>query len=110
MFSPIIAQLAGEETMDDVDGFREALVALEQARPACTHDMFVEAFSRPEAESEPVFAEERQCGRGLGDNGRVVAHDRACDGGHKAEALGGIGHGAQNRPGKRSMALLIDPR
>jgi len=44
------------------------------------------------------------------DDGRVVAHDRAGDGRHQAEALGGISHGAQNRPGERSMALLINPR
>jgi len=40
----------------------------------------------------------------------VVAHDRAGDGRHQAEALGSIGHGTQNRPGERCVALLFDPR
>src|SRR5262249_29930553 len=57
--------------------------------------MFVAAFSRPEAESEPVLAEERQRGRGLGDDGRVVAPD--------------VQVTAVIRP-RRSVALATAPR
>ena len=82
--------------MDDVDGFREALMALKQAQKTCTHDVFVEAFSRSEAQSEPVLAEESQRGRGLGNDGWMIAHARARHGRHQTEAFGGMDRGTQD--------------
>jgi len=40
----------------------------------------------------------------------MIAHGGTGNRSHEAEALGGLGKGAQHRPGQRRVALLFDPR
>jgi hypothetical protein len=101
---------ARQQPLDDVDRLRQALMALDPARPAEADDVLVQAFAGAEAEAEPIVAEQRHGCRPLGDDCRVVAHDRAGDGGHQADLPCRIGDRSQHRPGQRRMALLFDPR
>jgi hypothetical protein len=107
--SPIVLEFARQQTLDDVDRFRQALMTLPPAGPACADDMFVQALSRPEPEGKAVVAEQSHRGRALGDDRRMVAHDRTGHRRHQADALGGVGQRSQDRPGERRMALLLEP-
>ncbi len=60
MASPIIREGAGQQALDDVDRFRQTLVALAAAGPAGADDVLVQAFAGAEPESEPIVAEEPQ--------------------------------------------------
>jgi hypothetical protein len=107
--SPVIRQSAGQKTLDDFERFRKPFVTLASAGPAFAHDVFVQAFPCPEPEGEAVVAEQRNCSRALGNDRRVIAHDRTSDRGHQADLLGCIGQCSEDRPGERRVALLLDP-
>ena len=55
--SSVVRQSAGQQALDDVDRFRQALVTLASAGPACADDVFVQPLSGPEPEREPVVAQ-----------------------------------------------------
>ena len=72
--------------------------------------VLVEPLATAETEREAAVGEQLQ-GRGLlGHHGRVVAHRRAGHVGHQLDALGGLGHGTEQGPGVRRVALALEPR
>jgi hypothetical protein len=109
MASPIIREGASEQALDDVDRFRQALVALAAAGPAGTDDVFVEALAGAEPEREAIVAEQPQGGGALGHDRGMVAHGRAGHRRHQAHPPRRIGDRAQDRPGQRCMTLFFEP-
>ena len=83
---------------------------LAETGPAFADDVLVEPFAGAEPENETVVAEHRHCRRGLRHDRRMVAHDRAGDGRHQPDMARGLNSGSEHRPGKRRMALLVEPR
>src|SRR5215218_4095370 len=71
--------------------------------------MLIQALPGPEAEGEATIAEQSHRSSGLGDNRRVIAHDRTGHRRHQANMLGRVGHGTQDRPSERCVALFLDP-
>jgi hypothetical protein len=49
VLSAIGGHFAVEQPLDDLDGFRQPLVALDHARPAMADDVFVQALARAQS-------------------------------------------------------------
>jgi hypothetical protein len=94
---------------DDLQGLAEQLVPDAHRRPAATHHVLVEPLPGPDAEGEAPVAEQRGGGRGLGDDRRVVAEERAGDAGGQLDPLGAGGDRAQDRPGEAGMLVAVQP-
>jgi hypothetical protein len=106
----IVGEVAAKKSLDDVDRLAEAFPPLDAARPTRSGNVLVEALSRAEAEREAGSGEEAK-GRGaLGNDRRMVAHNRACHGCHQADPVGRIGDGAEHRPSQRCVSLFLEPR
>ena len=58
--SSVVRQSAGQQPLDNIDRFCQALVTLAFARPTFADRVFVQALSRPEPEREPVVAEKSE--------------------------------------------------
>src|SRR5215213_11306629 len=71
--------------------------------------MLIQALPGPESEGEAIIAEQSHRGSSLGDNRRMIAHDRTGHRRHQTNTLGRVGQGAQDRPGERCVALFLDP-
>ena len=109
ILAAIIGELARQEVLDDVDRFRQPLLALAPAGPAGADDVLVESLARTEPERETIVAEQRHRGGALRDHRGMVAHGRAGHRRHQADAPRRIGERAQHRPGERGVALLLEP-
>jgi len=99
----------GEQRSDDLQRLGEHLVPLRHMRPA-TDDMLVEVLPGAETEDEPTVRRQRDRGRLLRDDRRVIALDRAGDERHQADAVGCVGGRAEDGPGVRRMSLRVEPR
>src|SRR5579871_4885474 len=102
--------LAGEELLNDLDGFDHALQAYRRFGPFAAHDVFVERLARADAQPEAVGVHGGQRGGGLRENGRVVAIRGAGDAGSKGHLLGRGAERAHPRPDERTLPLLRNPR
>src|SRR4051794_30663905 len=71
--------------------------------------MLIQTLPGPESEGKAIIAEQSHRGSGLGDNRRVIAHDRTGHRRHQTNMLGRVGQSAQDRPDERCVALFLDP-
>ena len=109
VLSPVVGEGACKQALNNVDGFRQALVTLAPPGPAGADDVLVQALSGPQSQREPVVAEQPQRGGALRDDGRMVAHGRTRDRRHQADPPRRLGQRAQYGPGQRRMPLLFEP-
>ena len=109
ILAAVVGQGTVQQAADDVVGLGQPLVPLADAGPAFADDMLVEPFAGAETENEAVAAQHRQGRRGLRDDCRMVAHDRAGHCRHQPDMAGRLGGGAEHGPGERRMALLVEP-
>ena len=97
--SPMISTRLGEHLVPHVRG-----------RPPLADHVLVEVLPRTQPEGEPAVArEQRDRGGLLGDDRRVVAHDRAGHVRHQRHPLGRGGDRAQHGPRVRGVALAVEP-
>ena len=109
MAAAVVLQAAGKQSLDDVERFGQPLVPFNHARPALADDMLVQALAGAQPKREAAVAEQAHGRRRLGDDCRMVAHDRASHRRHEPEIRGGLHDRAQNRPSERRMRLLLEP-
>src|SRR5690242_3870927 len=110
MFTAVVPQLAGEQALDDVDRLREALLPRADAWPTGADDVLVQALAGPKPQHETIVAEQRERGRSLSHDGRMIACRGTGDRGHQSDPLRRISDRAEDRPGQRRMSLLFHPR
>src|SRR5258705_11343469 len=103
-------QLALPELTNHLDRLFEAVLALDDPRPAAAEDVLVQVLATADAEGEAPGQEARGGSGSLGDDRRVDARRRTGDAGHQLDPLGPLRDGSQSTPDERALALLIDPR
>src|SRR5439155_11159329 len=103
------ALAASEQRTHQVDRLLEHLATDLKRWPAAADDVLVQVLAGPDAEEEASFEHDVRRRRGLGDDRRVYADDRARDAGAHGE-LRRRGDPTDDRPDERALALPVDPR
>src|ERR1700730_4825600 len=109
IMSSVVCQIACQQTLDDVDRFRETLLTLAPAWPTDADDVLVQAFSGTKPKSESVVAEQADRSSALSYDRGVVAHGRTGHRSHQAQPACRVGQCPEDRPRKRRVTLLLEP-